>query len=88
MYKITNNILDINPNHYFMPGDSQTRSNHPYKYKQINIHLPQLLQIQLLTNSSVDQILPANVFTQNSIDTFKGALQDINLAIAPFRHLQ
>ncbi|KAK2179970.1 hypothetical protein NP493_464g02001 [Ridgeia piscesae] len=36
MYKITNNILDINPNQYLMPGHSQTRSNHPHKYRQIS----------------------------------------------------
>ena len=33
MYKITNNLLDINPNQYLMPGHSQTRSNHPHKYQ-------------------------------------------------------
>ncbi|KAK2192279.1 hypothetical protein NP493_35g03020 [Ridgeia piscesae] len=36
MYKITNNLLDINPNQYLMPGHSQTRSNHPHKYRQIS----------------------------------------------------
>ena len=36
MYKITNNLLDINPNQYLMPGLSQTRSNHPHKYREIS----------------------------------------------------
>ena len=36
MYKITINLLDINPNQYLMPGHSQTRSNHPHKYSQIS----------------------------------------------------
>ena len=35
-YKITNNLLDINPNQYLIPGHSQTRSNHPHKYRQIS----------------------------------------------------
>ena len=37
MYKITNNLLDINPNQCLMPRHSQTRSNHPHKYRQISI---------------------------------------------------
>ena len=57
MYTITNNLLDINPNQYLMPGHSQTRSNHPQTQIQTNINFPQLLQIQLLSmnNSPVEQ---------------------------------
>ena len=36
MYKITNNLLDINPNQYLKPGHSQKRSNHPHKHRQIS----------------------------------------------------
>ena len=73
MYKITNNLLDMSPNQYLMPGHSQTRSN-----------LPQLLQIQLFSRTIAQcNRLPSNVFAHNSLDTFKGALQDINLTIAP-----
>ncbi|KAK2174542.1 hypothetical protein NP493_795g01037 [Ridgeia piscesae] len=50
---MTNNLLDINPNQYLKPGHSQTRCNHPHKYRQ-NIHLT---QVQLLSpnNSHVEQ---------------------------------
>ena len=36
MYKITNNLLDINRNQYLKPGYSQTRYNHLHKYWQIS----------------------------------------------------
>ena len=36
VYKITNNLLDINPNQHLMLGHSQTRSNHLHKYRQIS----------------------------------------------------
>ncbi|KAK2147905.1 hypothetical protein NP493_3350g00004 [Ridgeia piscesae] len=90
MYKITNNLLDINPNQYLMPGHSQTRSNHPHKYRQIlTSHNYPVLQIQFFPRTIAQwNRLPSSVFAHNSLDTFKGALQDINLTIAPFRHLQ
>ena len=90
MYKITNNLLDINPNQYLMPGHSQTRSTHPHKYRQIlTSHNYPVLQIQFFPRTIAQwNRLPSSVFAHNSLDTFKGALQDINLTIAPFRHLQ
>ncbi|KAK2192081.1 hypothetical protein NP493_39g02032 [Ridgeia piscesae] len=85
MYKITNNLLDINPNQYLMPGHSQTRSNHPHKYQPPTTTTNTVFFPQTIAQWNR---LPSSVFVHNSLDTFKGALQDINLTIAPFRHLQ
>ena len=51
---------------------------------QTNINFPQLLQIQLLSTNQWNR-LPSKVFAHNSLDAFKGALQDINLTTAPSR---
>ncbi|KAK2155283.1 hypothetical protein NP493_2093g00007 [Ridgeia piscesae] len=88
MYKITNILLDINPNQYLLPGHSQTRSNHPHKYRQISISHNYYKYSFFPRTIAQWNRLPSNVFTHNSLDTFKGALQDINLTTAPFRHLQ
>ena len=88
MYKITNNLLDINPNQYLMPGHSQTRSNHPHKYRQISTSHNYYKYSFFPQTIAQWNRLPSSVFAHNSLDTFKGALQDINLTIAPFRHLQ
>ena len=88
MYKITNNLLDINPNQYLMPGHSQTRSNHPHKYRQISTSHNYYKYSVFPQTIAQWNILPSSVFAHNSLDTFNGALQDINLTIAPFRHLQ
>ena len=74
--------LDINPKQYLMPGHSQTKcrqissSHNYYKYSFFPRTIAQGIR------------LPSNVFAHNSLDAFKGALQDINLKTAPFRHLQ
>ncbi|KAK2138039.1 hypothetical protein NP493_9080g00004 [Ridgeia piscesae] len=88
MCKITNNHLDINPNQYLMPGHSQTRSNHTHKYRQISTsHNYYKYRFFPRTIAKWNR-LPFNVFAHNSLVAFKGALQDINLTTAPFRHLQ
>ena len=87
MYKITNNLVDINPNQYLIPGHSQTRSNHPHKYRQISTSHNYYKYSFFLRTIAQWNRLPPNVFSHNSLDAFKGALQDINLTTAPLKHL-
>ncbi|KAK2164095.1 hypothetical protein NP493_1432g00019 [Ridgeia piscesae] len=86
MYKITNNLLDINPNQYLMPGHSQTISNHSHKYRQIFTSHNYYKYIFFPRTIAQWNRLPSNVFTHNSLDAFKGALQDINLTTAAKSH--
>ena len=67
MYKITNNLLDINPNQYLIPGHSQTRSNHPHKYRQISTSNNYYKYSFFPQTIAQWNRLPPNVFTHNSL---------------------
>ncbi|KAK2190236.1 hypothetical protein NP493_85g01023 [Ridgeia piscesae] len=74
MYKITNNILDIYPNRYLMPGHSQTRSNHPHKYRQISTSHNYYKYSFFPRTITQWNRLPSNIFTHNSLDAFNNTI--------------
>ncbi len=88
MYKITNNIIDIDPDQYFTTSTRRTRSsNHPHRYTQhstsTNFHAYSFFPRSIVQWNR----LSPNTVQAPSLDAFKGALQDINLTVAPFRYL-
>ncbi|KAK2189061.1 hypothetical protein NP493_115g01012 [Ridgeia piscesae] len=90
MYKITNNLLDINPNQCLKPGHSQTRSNHPHKYRQISTSHNYYKYSFFPQTIAPWNRLPSNAFIPNNLDAFSCALQHqlcIDLTTAPFKYL-
>jgi hypothetical protein len=88
MYKINHNMIDIDPNQYFTTSTRLTRSSkHPYRYIQISA-TNNYYAYSFFPKSIVQwNHLPPNIFLSPSLESFKGALQDINLTGAPFRYL-
>jgi hypothetical protein len=87
MYKLTHNLMDIDPTQYLTAGCRRTRSNHPYKYRQVQTSHNYYAYSYFPRTIVQWNRLPGNIVLTENLEAFRGALQGINLTDAPLGYL-
>lgn len=86
MYKITHGLLDINPQQYLTPGNPNTRSNHPYKYRQLQSTCSYFTYSYFPRTVVQWNRLPQTAVLASSLEGFKTVIHTLDLTVRPFRY--